>query len=114
MNTINLEAWGGIHPISFRLANYADNDNLYVGMITHENPDWPEPWSDLTVNLGRPLPMGTAFIDTNNNPGIIEWLEANNLGKRSGRKAQSGFCTYEVFYFNMDELMKYVTSDRRS
>ena len=112
MKTLTLNAWGENHSISFELANYADNDNLYVGMITHED-GYPEPWSDLTVNLGIPLPMGTAFIDTNNNPGIIGWLEANNLGKRSGRAVQSGFCTFEVFYFNMDELMKYVSSDER-
>jgi hypothetical protein len=113
MQTLTLNAWGSNHPITFHLANYADNDNLYVGMITHDDPDFPEPWSDLTVNLGTPLLMDCAFIDTNNNPGILDWLEANNLGKRSGNKRQSGFCTYEIFYFNMDELMQYVSYDSR-
>ena len=113
MKTLTLNAWGADHPISFELANYADNNNLYIGMITHDDEESPEPWSDLTINLGYSLPMGTAFIDTNNNPGILDWLEANKLGKRSGRKAQSGFCTYEIFYFNMDELMQYVSHDSR-
>lgn len=110
MKTLTLNAWGKDHPISFTLNKYADNGNLYVGMLTHED-GFPEPWSDLTVNLGIECLEGFAFIDTNNNPGIIGWLEANNLGKRTYNLVPSGFCMYEEFYFNMPELLKYTEDE---
>ena len=107
MKTLNWNAWGKDHPITFRLDHYADNDNLYVGMITWEE-DWPEPWSDLTVNLDVKCAEDCAFIDTNNNgEKILLWLIENNLGDLTGRMQPSGFCLFPEFKFNMDELMKY-------
>jgi hypothetical protein len=115
MKTLNLKAWGKDHPITFTLSEYVDNGNLYVGMLTLEE-GWPEPWSDLTVNLGVKCAKDCAFIDTNNNNGrtIIDWLIEHNLGDFTERVCKSGFCLYPEFRFNMDELMKYVTSDSRS
>ena len=108
MNTINWNAWGKDHPITFRLSKYAENDNLYVGMITWEE-DFPEPWSDLTVNLSVKCDKDCAFIDTNNNGDrIVEWLTTNNLATLTGRVRQSGFCVYPEMKFNMVELMKYI------
>lgn len=108
MNTINWNAWGTNHPISFRLSNYVDNHNLYVGMVTHEE-GYPEPWSDLTVNLGVKCAENCAFIDINNNSDrIVEWLITNKLAALTGRIQQSGFCVYPEVKFNITELMKYV------
>ena len=108
MKTINLNAWGSNHPISFHLANYADNDNLYVGMITWDDPKFPEPWSDLTVNLGVKCAEDCAFIDTNNNgEKILLWLIENNLGDLTGKMQPSGFCLFPEFKFNIEELKKY-------
>ena len=113
MNTLTLNAWGAEHSISFRLANYAENNNLYVGMITHDE-EWPEPWSDLTVNLGVKLEPNIAFIDVNDNGWqIIDWLIENNLGQPTTLEMISGFCTYPEFEFNMPELMKYMSCDER-
>ena len=67
---LNLTKYGRTHPMSFKLANYAENGNLYVGIITHEE-GYPEPWSDLTVNLSVPCKPNRAFIDTNNNGNEI-------------------------------------------
>lgn len=108
MSKLTLDAWGIEHPITFRLSNCAENNNLYVGMITWEE-DWPEPWSDLTVNLGVELEPNIAFIDVNNNGWqIIDWLVKNNLGKPTKLEMISGFCTYPEFEFNMEELKKYI------
>lgn len=114
MKNLILNAWGTAHKISFHLADYAENNNLYVGMICHDDR-YPEPWSDLTVNLSIECAYCCAFIDTNNNgKGIIDWLVENHLGYFTGRISASGFCAYPEFCFNLNELMKYVTLNERS
>ena len=104
MKTIILERYGKKHPVSFEKANYAENKNLYVGLTTWIE-GWPEPWSNLTVNLSVKCADNRAFIDTNNNgDDIIDWLVANDLGKPTGRERVSGWCIYPEFEFNMDKL----------
>lgn len=108
MNTLNWNHWGFDNPITFRLDHYAENNNLYVGMITHAD-GYPEPYSDLTVNLSVKCDENCAFIDTNNNGDrIVEWLITNKLAALTGRVRQSGFCVYPEMKFDMVELMKYV------
>ena len=34
MKTLNWNAWVTDHPITFRISRYANNNNLYIGMIT--------------------------------------------------------------------------------
>lgn len=108
MKTLTLYRYGKEHPVTFNLDNYSQNGNLYVGLITHEE-GYPEPWSDLTVNLGVQCKANCAFIDVNNNGmQIIDWLIDNNLGRILAREKVSGFCVYPEFEFNMEPLMQYV------
>lgn len=110
---IYLHKYGKDHPMTFHLANYAENGNLYVGLLTNEE-GWQEPWSNLTVNLSAHCEDNCAFIDSNNNGvEIIDWLMQNNLGELTGREMPSGWCRYLEFRFNMDELMKHVAKDDR-
>ena len=110
---LTLNKWGSDHPITLELATYALNENLYVGLITHE-AGYPESWSDLTVCFDIECKPNCAFIDTNNNGNeIIDWLIANNLGKLTGDVELSDWCMYPEFEFDMDELMKHVTEDNR-
>ena len=113
MKTLTLNAWGRSHEISLHIDSYVDNGNLYVGMTCYDD-GYPEPWSDLTVNLDAECSEFCAFIDTNNNGrDIMKWLIDNSLGYPTGRISTSGFCAYPEFCFNVVELMKYVTSDNR-
>ena len=108
-----LNKYGTENPMSFELATYAENGNLFVGLITHE-AGYPEPWSDLTVNLSIKCKPNCAYIDTNNNGNdIVDWLERNKLGKATDNLMASGWCLYPEFEFDMDELMKHVTEDNR-
>jgi hypothetical protein len=81
-----------------------------------------EPYSTLTVNLADSpllhseeliLPKNTAFIDTNNNPGITTFIRDAKLAKPykmpNGIPIQmtSGFCTYPLYQFDENELKKY-------
>lgn len=110
---LTLHKYGTDHSISFELASYIENGNLYVGMVCHDD-EYPEPWQNLTVNLSVKCKDNCAFIDTNNNGNeIIDWLEQNNLGYCTGNLMPSGWCVYPEFEFNMDKLMKHVTRDER-
>ena len=112
---INLKKYGKNHPMTFQLANYADNGSLYVGLITNEE-GYPEPWSNLTVNLAESsrCKPNCAYIDTNNNgDSIVDWLETNGFGEFTGRVGFSGFCIYPEFEFNMEEILKHLASDDR-
>lgn len=113
MNKLTLNAWGKDRPITLELANYAENGNLYVGLISYDE-GYPEPWQNLTINLSVKCKPNRAFIDTNNNGhGIVDWLEQNKLGFATGNLMPSGWCVYPEFEFNMDEVMKYVSCDDR-
>lgn len=58
-------------------------------------------YTGITVNLpNAERSAGCQFINTNNNdPSILDWLEKNDFGKRTGKSAQSGCCTYPEFNF---------------
>ena len=110
---LNYKFYEKEYPIYFELAQYASNDNFAVNMLTDlEAVD--EPFGCCTVNLGMKLQMGYAYIDENNLPGITDFLEENVLGSRiMGCYAFSGFCKYQLFKFDMNELSKYTKYDRR-
>ena len=108
MQKLTLNAWGSNHEVSLVTNTYLENENLYIGLISYDD-GYPEPWSDLTVNLGEKLPPDTAYIDTNNNGGaIVDWLEENHLGECTGMLGFSGFCVYPQFKFDMDAVKKYL------
>ncbi len=93
-------------PVTFKKAKYVAFNNLYIGIVSWEE-GYPEPWSDLTVNLGVSMEPDCAFIDTNNNgEGIIDWLIENNIAIPTGYWAKSGFCTYPEVRFNKEFLDK--------
>jgi hypothetical protein len=62
-------------------------------------------YADITVNLPEcERSAGCQFIDMNNNDaGIMDWLEENKFGERTGKKGHSGFCTYPEFNFYKGE-----------
>ena len=110
---INLNKYGNNHPMTFDLASYVENGNLYVGLVTNEE-GYPEPWSNLTVNLSVNCDKDCGYIDTNNNgTEIVEWLITNKLGRLTGKMRTSGWCIYPEFKFNMEKLMQHVNVDNR-
>lgn len=105
--------YGKEYPVYFELNQYAWNENTAVQMLT-DIDTVDEPFGTCTVNLGLPLQSGYAYIDENNLPGVLTFLEENGLGSRIlGSTAMRGFCVYQLFKFDMDELSKYVKYDRR-
>lgn len=107
MKTLTLNKYGKEHPVTFTTDCYLQNGNLYVGLVTHEN-GYPEPWSNLTANIGVKCKANCSFIDTNNNGDeIIPWLVEHDLCQLTGRIRSSGFCIYLEVEFNMEKLAEY-------
>lgn len=89
-----------------QVRSYYNNGNLALFL-----QDWssgePEPWGDLTVNLGFSLDQDCAFVDVNNlGREILPWLEKEGLATPTGRTRQSGFVTYPEYRFNGEKLAK--------
>ena len=53
-----------------------------------------------------------SYIDTNNCPWAIDFIREYKLGELTGKKRVSGYCTYPVVKFDMDEIQKYVKHSR--
>ncbi len=100
---LKITRYGITIPVTFRKSHYVENDNLYVGIVCW-GEGYPEPWSDLTVNLSVKCEDDCAFIDINNNGEVIDWLIENNIAVPTGRVEASGFCLYPEVRFNKDFL----------
>ena len=105
---LKLNSYGKEFDIYITIDEYIENDNLYIGMIT-TSEGYPEPFGDLTVNIGIKCEENCSYIDINNNiPDIIQWLVNNNLGMTTGDTDWSGYTQYPKFEFNMEELNKHI------
>lgn len=88
--------------VQLTLSTYADNDNLYVGLIRpcNENKDW-EPFTDLTINQNS-LPPFCAYVDNRDyNKGAHEFLVKYGI---AGPVALPEFNGFRLFKFNADRL----------
>lgn len=88
--------------------SYANNGNLAIQLYCKDKEyDMIEPFATLTVNLCKLNSENEAYIDTNNNPWAVDFIEKYNLGKNIGMTYQSGYCTYPLYEMNIEELAKY-------
>ena len=86
----------GEETISLQLGMYANNQRLYIGMITHTE-DGEEPFADMTVNLpGYSLDPGEAFISGDISKDLLRFIKENKLGKVLPYQVQSGYCRMPV------------------
>lgn len=90
--------------ISFVKSNYANNHNIYIGMICRDQEFNGMPYGDLTINI-IPLSDSLACIDANNcDKELIEELTKRELIYPVSYSVTSGFCDYPVFILS-DELL---------
>ena len=67
----------GEETISLQLGMYANNQRLYIGMITHTE-DGAEAFADMTVNLpGYSLDPGEAFISGDISKDLLRFFKEN-------------------------------------
>ena len=91
--------------LGINIEKYANNDNLAI-MLICETEGFPEPYATITVNIDD-LDENQSCVDTNNCPWAIDLIEEYKLGEPTGKIIQSGFCTYPVYQFDINELKKY-------
>ena len=92
---------------------------LKTGRYAYDNSIVIELWNDdgpvarLTVCLcDKTLEDNEAYIDTNNLPCALEFIERYGLGKPIGIFRQSGYCVYPLVSFDMKKVRKYEITDR--
>lgn len=85
---------------------------LIVGWYEYYGSIAIEVWNDsdgpivvLTKCLcDKTLAENEAYVDTNNFPEAIEFIEQNGLGKMTGKYRQSGYCSYPLVRFDMERV----------
>lgn len=91
----------GTYNVTIKTSKYLCGNNLYIEL----DGKVAEPFAILTVNLPEwTLPNNIAFVDTNNCPWAEKFISDNKLGKPTGIKAASGYCTYPQYRFDMEKL----------
>lgn len=96
---ITLKKYGKTFKVRPVFSNYMVNSGLALTLIGYDHI----PFGTVTVNLIDEVLTDDfcAFIDTNNmGLEIVEWLEKNDFGERTGKIGCSGFCSYPEFRFN--------------
>lgn len=67
------------------------------------------PIATLTVCLDdKSLGENEAYLDTNNCPWVVGFMDKYGLGELTGKVRPSGYCLYPAAKINMDEVMKFV------
>ena len=95
--------WGTVENLELHINSYADNQSLFMELINMDG-EYPEPYGNITVNLGGDIPDYCAFVDTNNMPEMEQFIVENELGIFTELARPSGFCTYPLYWFNPDKL----------
>lgn len=87
--------YGKTFKVFLGLIKYASNNLLELELI--EDKSYEE-FAVVSKQLPYRTPNeGCIFVDTNNLPGIEEFLKENNIAFPTGRKEDSGFCTYPEY-----------------
>lgn len=77
-------------------SRYVANGRMALQMYCEDGP-----FGTLTVNLDGPVfGDNTAYIDINNMPGAIDFLEGIGAGECTGYVWGSGFVSYPLFKFD--------------
>ena len=92
----------GDTEVSIYIDHYEVDGSLYIGLFDEE---WKEPYTDLTVCLSdQSLKANEAYVDVNNNPMAMKFIEDNKLGVNTGKVGRSGFCVYPLYSFDLKRL----------
>lgn len=85
--------------------HYTNNDRLAILLYDEEGMYF----CDLTVNLTNNQLSDTtrndlAFVNVNDNPWLISFIEKHQLGKPTNHSGESGYCSYPEYAFDLAKL----------
>lgn len=87
-----------------RVGKYQMDDSIAVEIFSIRKG----PVARITVCLCDPtLEENEAYVDTNNCPWVVDFLEAKGLAKPTGRKGCSGYCIYPVMKFDREKIAEF-------
>ena len=95
---------------------YVADESVYLALYCKDDEDfvpYPQPWCDITVCLPNEglATENCAYVDVNNCPDIIGFIEENKLGEFMGVYGFSGWCSYPLYKFDMDEVSKHLLKE---
>lgn len=93
-----LTIWNKDFNLHIKRFTYTNNGNLAICLLEDDRA----PFATLTVNFEK-LPHGYAYLDNNNCPWAVDFVEDNNLGEFTGIIKHSGFCNYPLYKFYEEE-----------
>ena len=94
------------YPVKLLISDYPNGNQAIL--LQTESSGVTEDFAVITVNFpDELLSPGQAYLDTNNMPGIEQFIEQHKLGKPNGRKKTSGFCTYPLYDFDLPRCMEH-------
>ena len=87
--------------VVIEINNYRDNNSLALSIFSPTEG----PITRLTVNIDFDGATETrAFVDTNNSPEAIDFIEKYKIGEFTGIKGFSGYCTYPLYEFDLGKI----------
>ena len=97
---------------SFYTRHYAKG-GIYIG-IQSDSEYGPEPWMDVTVNLGNAVPAGMIAVKSySENEGLLEFLQELGFITRIYKTVDSGFVEVPVCEYSETVLKKYCAEPER-
>lgn len=110
MNTYIFKSDYGTYDVNIIIDHYKLDGSLAIELIdAHDGSPLTSLTICLTDDLGLPyfcVGSNRAFVDTNNVPEAEAFIREYKLGKFTGIKKPSGFCTYPLYEFDLDRLTK--------
>lgn len=99
-------SYTGETMVAMDIQQYMDTGNMYIGLGCFED-GYPEPFGDLTVNLGDVTPNYCSYVDVNNMPNAEKFIKDNGLGSFTGFIKRSGYVEYPLYMFEPDKLREF-------
>lgn len=93
--------------LQFLITNYRNNNNLAIILLdkkVYEEEGYI--WDDVSVNI-EALNQNEVCLDTNNMPYAEDIIKGLEVGTDTGRRLQSGYCSYPVYQIDLKKIRQY-------
>lgn len=105
---LTYNSYGTEYKIKLELNTYMDGQLALTAKCWDSEFNFWDNFGTFTVNLNYegndPAPEDCAYLDTNNLRDVEEWIKENKLGEPTGKRKQSGYCTYPLYKFDIAKI----------